>query len=66
MQEYKVKAIVHSQECEGVQEVTMLVSNSSNDCIVLTSDGVKCHAIYNIFSNLYYADDIYSVIKGEN
>lgn len=63
MQGYKVRAMIHSQEDKGAQEITIKTKNNNNDYIVITPNGIKCHAIYNIFTNLYYADDIYGVIE---
>lgn len=63
MQENRVKAMVHSQKENGVQDVTIISKIGDNNFVVITPDGVKCNAIYNFFSNLYYADDIYGVIE---
>lgn len=61
----KVQAMVHSTET--VQEVDLLEKTGDNTYIVKTSQGVLCTAIFNIFRGLYYADDLYGVVKnGEN
>lgn len=60
-----VRAVVHSTET--VQDVTMLSKRGDNDYLVMTSSGVICTAIFNPFVGLYYADDLYGVVKdGEN
>ena len=33
--------------------------------IVRTQDGIECSAIYNIFTGVFYADDVYGVIEPE-
>ena len=63
MKEYeKVKAMVHSRR--AVEEVELAEETDNNNNIVITKDGVKCRAIYNVFNGLFYADDIYGVIPG--
>lgn len=66
----KVLAYRYSQEVDGQrkekEEVEILDSKTENGVttyIVKTQDGITCTAIYNIFSNSYYADDIYGVIE---
>lgn len=56
----KVKAMVHSKKT--TEEVTLL-KRRPQDYVVMTKDGVKCTAIFNVFTGLYYADDLYGVIK---
>lgn len=61
---HSVKAMVHSKKT--VEEVTLIetgVKPYSNDYVCITKDGVKCTAIYNCFTGLYYADDLYGVIE---
>lgn len=61
----KVIAMVHSKEQR--EEVELLEKIGDNNYLVKTNDGVKCTAIFNPFVGIYYADDIYGVIKkGEN
>lgn len=63
----KVTAMVHSKEKR--EEVEIIGKNykgwDGTEYIVLTKDGVKCTAIYNPFVGIYYADDIYGIIKEE-
>lgn len=56
-----VKAIVHSQQDKGPQDCELIDKAGDNDYIVRTPDGVVCHAIYNPFSGLFYAGDIYAI-----
>lgn len=63
----KVTAMVHSKEQR--EEAEIIGKNykgwDGTEYIVLTKDGVKCTAIYNPFVGIYYADDIYGIIKEE-
>lgn len=56
----KVRALVHSSNT--VKEVT-LIEKTDNKYIVRTDSGVLCTAIFNPFTNLYYADDLYGKIE---
>lgn len=58
---FKTKAMVHSTE--SVQEITVLEKTGNNNYTVKTQSGVLCTAIFNPFTGLYYADDIYGVIS---
>lgn len=59
---YSVRAMVHSKKT--VEEVTLIEGTPfGNDFVCITKDGVKCSAIYNCFTGLYYADDLYGVIE---
>lgn len=57
----KVTAMVHSKEKR--EEVELIKKIGDNNYLVETIDGVKCTAIYNPFVGIYYADDIYGIIK---
>lgn len=62
------KAMLHSLDLDGTHkadlvEVEILNKVGDNDYIVLTPDGVKCHAIFNIFTNYFFADDVYRIEK---
>lgn len=68
----KVFAYRHSQEVDGrraeKEEVSIVDSRTENGVttyIVRTQDGVECTAIYNPFTNAFYADDVYGVIEAE-
>ena len=58
-----VIAMVHSKEAK--EEVKIIKYNGNTDWIVMTKDGVKCHAIYNAFAGCYYADDLYATYEVE-
>lgn len=57
----KVRALVHSTNT--VKEVTLIEKTDDNKYIVRTDSGVLCTAIFNPFTNLYYADDLYGKIE---
>lgn len=68
--ERKVLAYRHSQEVDGCraekEEVSIVDSRTENGVttyIVRTQDGIECTAIYNAFTNSFYADDVYGVIE---
>ena len=61
MMNIKVRALVHSTNT--VKEVTLIEKTDDNKYIVRTDSGVLCTAIFNIFTNLYYADDLYGKIE---
>lgn len=60
MMNIKVRALVHS--INTVKEVTLIEKTGDNKYIVRTDSGVLCTAIFNPFTNLYYADDLYGKI----
>lgn len=60
MMNIKVRALVHSTNT--VKEVTLIEKTGDNKYIVRTDSGVLCTAIFNPFTNLYYADDLYGKI----
>lgn len=64
----KVMAYLHSQEVDGKRlyqsevEIIDRIEGRQPVYIVKTADGIKCTAIYNIFTGAYYADDIYGIV----
>ena len=36
-----------------------------NDYIVLTPDGIRCHALFNPFTGFYFADDVYRIVPDQ-
>ena len=63
---FKAMAMVHSEESKGPQEIDIIGYKNNEDkwCYeAITSDGILCKAIYNPFTGLYYADDIYEQIE---
>ena len=64
------KAMLQSIDKDGthrapLQDVEILEQVGDNDYIVLTPTGVKCHALFNIFTGYFFADDVYRVVKEE-
>ena len=55
----KVKAMIHSQndirECEIVDKV-------GDNQYIAEYRGIRCTAIFNPFTGLYYLDDIYGIV----
>ena len=56
-----IQARIHSLDGQFA-EVTIISEKSDNDVIV-EYRGVRCTAIYNPFVGCYYVDDIYGIIK---
>ncbi len=61
MKPYKSQAHIHSLNGE-IDEITIIEKVGDNDYIV-EYRGVKCHALYNWFNCIYYADAVYSIVK---
>ena len=61
MKPYKSQAHIHSLNGK-IEEITILEKVGDNDYIV-EYKGVKCHALFNWFNCIYYADDVYSLVK---
>lgn len=57
-------AMVHSEEEKGPQWCDYLARTGNNTHRVKTPAGVICTAIFNPFTGLYYADDIYAAEPG--
>lgn len=57
----EVKAMVHSKN--SVDTVTLIEKVGDNDYLVKTKEGIKCHALFNFFNGLYYADDLYRKVE---
>lgn len=57
----KIQARIHSLGGQFA-EVTIISEKSDNDVIV-DYKGIRCTAIYNPFVNCYYVDDIYGIVK---
>jgi hypothetical protein len=55
-----VKAIVHSLKDLDTVEI---LSHVDNNNVIALYNGVKCTAIFNIFTNCYYVDNIYGIIE---
>ena len=68
--ERKVWAYRHSQEMDGQrkqkEEVSIIDSKTENGVttyLVRTQDGIECTAIYNIFTDCFFADDVYGIVN---
>ena len=64
------KAMLQSLDKDGthcvplrVVEILKMVGN--NDYIVLTPDGIRCHALFNPFTGFYFADDVYRIVPDQ-
>ena len=60
-------AMLHSLDPHGTHEaalqpIEILEKVGDNDYVVLTTAGVKCHALYNPFCGYWFADDVYRVV----
>lgn len=55
------KMHIHSLDGE-LRDATILERLGDNDYLA-EYNGVRCHAIYNIFVSKFYVDDKYGVIK---
>ena len=64
MKSFKAMAHIHSLG-GAMDEITILDSrqDSAQTVYIVDYKGMKCTAIYNPFSNAYYADDKYGIIK---
>ena len=60
---FTTKAMIYSSE-EQV-EVTILHHKNNND-VVAEYNGIRCTAVYNPFTGLFYVDDIFGVLKNQN
>lgn len=58
----KVEAMIHSKKAIGKIDI-IEKKEGENYYIVRTEDNVTCTAIFNIFTGLFYADDLYGVIE---
>ena len=57
----KIQARIHSLDGQ-CDEVTIVSEKSDND-IIVEYNGVRCTAIYNVFVGCYYVDDVYGIVK---
>lgn len=64
----KVIAMVHSKEQREEVELLETIHEGKNGkyYIVKTNDGVLCTAIFNPFNCIYYADDLYGIVKEDD
>ena len=60
---FKAEAMVNS--IGKVKEIEVLEKRGDNNYLVKVGD-VICSAIFNPFVGLYYADDVYGVVKSND
>lgn len=60
---FKVRAMIHSMNKQD--EALILHEKGAND-VVAEYKGIRCTAIYNPFSGLFYVDDIFGVLPDQN
>ena len=60
---FRTQAIVHSLKAQD--EVTILHERGNND-VIAEYNGLRCTAIFNIFSGLFYVDDIYGILTDQH
>ena len=60
---FTTKAMIYSSEEQA--EVTIL-HHKNNNYMVAEYTGIRCTAVYNPFTGLFYVDDIFGVLKNQN
>lgn len=60
---FTTKAMIYSSEEQA--EVTILHHKNNND-VIAEYNGIRCTAVYNPFTGLFYVDDIFGVLKNQN
>lgn len=58
----KVFAHIHSLNGE-MREVNIIKTDDDKNQYIVEYNGIKCTAIFNIFTCSYYADDIYGIVE---
>lgn len=57
----KIQARIHS--LGGQFAECAIVSEKSDNDVIVEYEGVRCTAIFNPFVGCYYVDDVYGIIK---
>lgn len=52
----------HATNTHIKDKVTIVSENGPNN-VIAEYKGKRCHAIYNVFTDAYYVDDVYGVIR---
>jgi hypothetical protein len=64
----QVTAYIHSLKDKGNDRPVLgeadIIEKIGDNLYLADYNGVKCTAIFNIFTGYYYVDDVYGVIKG--
>ena len=61
MEQIKEKMVIHSLN-GGLADATIIEKLGDNDYMA-EYNGVRCHAIYNVFRDRFYVDDVYGIIR---
>ena len=58
-----VNAMIHSL---GAQDEAVILHEKRNNDVIVEYKGIRCSAIFNPFTGMYYVDDLYSVLPDQN
>ena len=59
---FNTQAHIHSLNGE-MKEITVLYPHTTQSTYVVQYEDIKCTAVFNPFTNQFYADDKYGIIK---
>lgn len=63
----KIKAYIHSlkdqEHDRHVLGEAEIIQQIGNNLYLAEYNGIRCTAIFNIFTGAYYVDDVYGVLK---
>ncbi len=57
-----IKTTAHINSLDGKMDEITVLKDKGNNRYIVDYRGVKCTAIFNLFTCTYYADDIYGRI----
>lgn len=64
----KIRAYIHSLKDQEHNRHVLgdaeIIKSIGNNQYLAEVNGVKCTAIFNIFTGAYYVDDVYGIIEG--
>lgn len=73
MESQKALAYLYSKEKDGKQgpqeQVEILdnkIENGEKTYLVKTESGIICTAIFNFFTNTFYADDVFGIVENNS
>jgi hypothetical protein len=65
----KLKAYIHSLKDKANDRHVLgeaeIIKNIGDTQYLAEYNGVKCTAIFNVFTGYYYVDDVFGVVKNE-
>ena len=65
----KLMAYIHSQKDKANDRHVLgeaeIIKNVGDNQFLAEYNGVKCTAIFNVFTGYYYVDDVFGVVKNE-